>query len=171
VQISNADSTNVITTILAIPNYRLRPTGKSAFMFWETPAGLPRALRAWFYPGDNFGQEFAYPSAMYTELAANRKKDQTQTQTQTASVSEADRSVEAAPQPEPAPTPAAPEPVAASQPAETPAPEAAPAPEPASAPAPAELPHTASYYPLVALFGLASLAVFMLTGWRGKRSA
>ena len=50
-----------MTTILAIPNYRLQPTGKTVFTFWETPPGQPKALRAWFYPGDNFGQEFAYP--------------------------------------------------------------------------------------------------------------
>ena len=61
VQIFNADETHIIATILAIPNYRLKPTGKSVFRFWETPAGNPKAMRAWFYPGDNFGQEFAYP--------------------------------------------------------------------------------------------------------------
>jgi hypothetical protein len=33
--------------ILAIPNYRLKPTGASTFQFWETPAGQPRAMRAW----------------------------------------------------------------------------------------------------------------------------
>jgi hypothetical protein len=51
----------VVTTILAIPNYRLQVTDKTVFQYWEVPAGQPRALRAWFYPGDNFGQEFAYP--------------------------------------------------------------------------------------------------------------
>jgi len=69
VQIFNADETKVIATILAIPNYRLKPTGKSVFQFWETPAGNPRAMRAWFYPGDNFGQEFAYPKMKSIELA------------------------------------------------------------------------------------------------------
>jgi len=69
VQIFNADETHIIATILAIPNYRLRPTGKSVFGFWETPAGNPRAMRAWFYPGDNFGQEFAYPKMKSIEIA------------------------------------------------------------------------------------------------------
>ena len=59
----------IIATILAIPNYRLQPTGKSEFRFWETPAGNPRAMRAWFYPGDNFGQEFAYPKMTSIEIA------------------------------------------------------------------------------------------------------
>src|SRR5437879_2841714 len=69
VQIFNADETQVIATILAIPNYRLKPTDKSVFRFWETPAGNPKAMRAWFYPGDNFGQEFAYPKMKSIEIA------------------------------------------------------------------------------------------------------
>jgi LPXTG-motif cell wall-anchored protein len=171
----------VITTILAIPNYRLQPTGKSAFMFWETPAGQPRALRAWFYPGDNFGQEFAYPRSMYLQLSANnRRMEQPQTQSQTVAVEEADRSAESAPQPEPAPAaPAPPEPVAQPQPVETPAPapepaptpEAAQEPAPAPAPAPTELPHTASNYPLIALAGLVSLGVFIVMSVRTRRNA
>src|SRR4249920_1119491 len=56
VQILSPDEKHVVTTIVAIPNYRLKPTGKTQFTFWETPAGQPRALRAWFYPGDSFGQ-------------------------------------------------------------------------------------------------------------------
>src|SRR5580692_4471384 len=39
VQIFNADQTHLINTILAIPNYRLEPTGGSRFVMWETPAG------------------------------------------------------------------------------------------------------------------------------------
>jgi hypothetical protein len=70
VRISNEREDEVITTILAIPNYRLKPTDKSQFTFWETPAGNPRALRAWFYPGDNFGQEFAYPKGLSEKIAA-----------------------------------------------------------------------------------------------------
>jgi len=70
VQIFNGDETQILTTILAIPNYRLQPTGKTVFGFWETPPGQPKALRAWFYPGDNFGQEFAYPKSAAVQIAA-----------------------------------------------------------------------------------------------------
>jgi LPXTG-motif cell wall-anchored protein len=181
VQIFTENETNVITTVLAIPNYRLQPTGKSAFMFWETPAGQPRALRAWFYPGDNFGQEFAYPRSTFLQLSANnRKMEQPHTQSQTAAVSEAGRPVETAPEPEPAPAPVAhPEPVAEPQPVETPAPapepapvpEAAQEPAPAPAPTPTELPHTASNYPWIALAGLVSLGVFTVMSVRTRRKA
>ena len=69
VQIWNEDGRRLVTTILAIPNYRLQPTGETVIKFGERPAGLPQALRAWFYPGDNFGQEFVYPKARAIQLA------------------------------------------------------------------------------------------------------
>jgi hypothetical protein len=70
VQIFDENGQHLITTVLAIPNYRLQPTGKTSFGFWETPAGQPKALRSWFYPGDNFGQEFAYPKNEALQIAS-----------------------------------------------------------------------------------------------------
>lgn len=69
VQIFDRDQRHVHATILAIPNYRLDVTGKTVITFWERPAGDPHAIRAWFYPGDNFGQEFVYPKRRAVELA------------------------------------------------------------------------------------------------------
>jgi len=69
VQIFNKDQTKVYATILAIPNYRLKATDKTVITFRERPAGQPEALRAWFYPGRNWGEEFVYPKARALELA------------------------------------------------------------------------------------------------------
>jgi hypothetical protein len=69
VQIWNADRSQLLATILAIPNYRVRPTGDTVISFAERPSGSPEAIREWFYPGDNFGQEFVYPKTRATELA------------------------------------------------------------------------------------------------------
>src|SRR5580692_6865697 len=69
VQIFNADGSHLITTILAINDYRLRPTGDTVMKFNERPGDAPEALRAWFYPGDNFGQEFVYPKVRAIQLA------------------------------------------------------------------------------------------------------
>jgi hypothetical protein len=69
VQIFNQDETQIYATILAIPNYRLTATGKTVVTFSERPAGEPEALRAWFYPGRNWGEEFVYPRAKAMELA------------------------------------------------------------------------------------------------------
>ena len=69
VQIFNQDETMIYATILAIPNYRLKATDKTVMTFSERPAGEPEALRAWFYPGRNWGEEFVYPKARAMSLA------------------------------------------------------------------------------------------------------
>jgi hypothetical protein len=69
VQIFNEDESHLYATILAIPNYRLRPTDQTVMTFAERAAGEPQAIRAWFYPGDNSGQEFVYPKKRAVELA------------------------------------------------------------------------------------------------------
>jgi len=157
VQIFNADQTHIETTILAIPNWRLQPTGKTVFTFWETPPGQPKALRAWFYPGDNFGQEFAYPKSAATQIAAvSRQPVPTTEATKESEFKSAE--VTTTPPQEPR------QEIAQNTPPPPP-PEAAPAPALAPEPAPAppqELPKTASPYPLVGLAGLFSLGIFAL---------
>lgn len=69
VQIFSEDEKTVFATILAIPNYRLQATDKTVITFRERPAGEPEALRAWFYPGMNSGEEFVYPKAKAMELS------------------------------------------------------------------------------------------------------
>lgn len=69
VQIFNRDKTHVYTTILAIPNYRLHATDKTVITFRERPAGQPEALKAWFYPGREWGEEFVYAKSRAIELA------------------------------------------------------------------------------------------------------
>lgn len=160
VQIFNGDQTQIIDTVLAIPNYRLRPTGHSQFAFWETPPGSAKALRAWFYPGDNFGQEFRYPKhlAMLTTAAP-------------ALPAAGEPATAAPPQPEPPiqeqPQSMVQEPQHGEQPVEiarnaapqTPAPLSSDEQQPA---APAELPKSASVYPLIGVAGLLSLGLYSL---------
>ena len=69
VQIWNADKTQLITTILAIPNYRLEPTEETVMKFRERPANQPQALKAWFYPGHGYGIEFVYPKQEAIQIA------------------------------------------------------------------------------------------------------
>ncbi len=52
-----------------IPNYRLKATSKTVMTFTERPAGEPEALRAWFYPGRTWGEEFVYPKPRAIALA------------------------------------------------------------------------------------------------------
>ena len=69
VQIFSSNEKVCYATILAIPNYRLKTTSKTVITFRERPAGEPEALRAWFYPGKNFGEEFVYPKSKAVVLA------------------------------------------------------------------------------------------------------
>lgn len=69
VQIFSKDEKTLYATILAIPNYRLKPADKTVMTFRERPAGEPEALRAWFSPGWNWGDEFVYPKAKALVLA------------------------------------------------------------------------------------------------------
>lgn len=146
VQIFDKDQQHLEETILAIPNYRLEPTGKTQFAFWETPPGVPKAVRAWFYPGDNYGQEFNYPRKLVAQLASAAPVP----------VPMNYREPEPAPAPEAQPAPA-PEPQPAAQ--EPPAPAAQSAPSAAPAPAPQSLPHTGSFNPLIGLIGVTCLSL------------
>src|SRR5262245_169043 len=38
--------------------------------FYETDPGNPQPLHAWFYPGSQFGLEFAYPERRAAQIAA-----------------------------------------------------------------------------------------------------
>jgi LPXTG-motif cell wall-anchored protein len=159
VQIFNQDQSHIIDTILAIPNYRLQPTGHSRFLFYETPPGAAPALHAWFYPGDNFGQEFRYPK----HLAMLETVQQTESSriTKQAEETKQEETAEAAPPPPPAPVEEKKEEErteiaqAAPPPAPAPAPEAAPAP----VETPKQLPKTASPFPLIGLGGLLSMGL------------
>src|ERR1700733_230503 len=141
-------------TFLAVPDARLQPAGKPIITFDETPAGSPEAVRAWFYPGENYGHQFVYPKpkavalakanntpvpSMPAELAANTTQPAASVKTpQVVAMSQA--------------------PLKAQKPneEEVEIAEAFAAPDPGQLPA--TLPATGSSMPLIGLFGLLSLA-------------
>ncbi len=166
VQIFNEDQSTIYATILAIPNFRLKATDKTVITFRERPAGQPEALRAWFYPGQNWGEEFVYPKAKALELAKVANEPVLFTPAEiplevTEPIKTADAPVvvqlERAPVRAIRPTgeevqlaqvvtPPPAEPVQVAQ-----------ADRPAAPVAPARLPDTASPLPLIALFGVLAL--------------
>jgi hypothetical protein len=166
VQIFNKDETAIYATILAIPNYRLKATDKTVVTFRERPAGEPEALRAWFYPGRNWGEEFVYPKARAIVLAKETRTPVLFT--------EAALPVEVT---EPIKTADAPvvvemtrAPIMAIKPTGE---EVALAEVVTAPPAPAEvataLPATASTLPLIGLFGLMALLAAFATRTATKR--
>jgi hypothetical protein len=153
VQIYNADQTHLMTTILAVPDYRVQVTGSSRFTMWETPAGYVQALKSWYYPGDNFGQEFRYPKHLREIQAAQvtpvtpppPQAEQAAASQEQSQVVEEQTQVA---QNEPPPAP----PAVAEQ-------QSASAAEPAPEPAPAVLPKTAGAYPLIGFIGVLLLGL------------
>ncbi len=187
VQFTNEAENQVVSTVLAIPNQRMEPTGDSEFTFYESRVAGTPVLRAWFYPGDTFGQQFAYPKDKAIELARASGEDvpsldgddlssahvstvspnesEPATPPQESAVTPAPplgrtHTQPAAPKPEPAPdtTTLAQAQPQEQPPARTPA-AAAPAPQTTQQPEAGEqLPSTASPAPLLGLLGLLSLA-------------
>jgi hypothetical protein len=144
VQIFSEDGTHVYSTILAIPNYRLKPTDKTVMTFRERAEGQPEAIRAWFYPGEQWGQEFVYPKSRAVELAKAVNEPVLAMPLETEPTVTALKSVE----------------VEAVKPTgeEVSIAEVVQLPPPEPTPAAAEpLPQTASTLPLVGLIGLLSL--------------
>ena len=167
VQIYNSDQTHLITTILALNNYRLQPTGDSKFLFYETPQGSPKAVHAWFYPGDEYGQEFPYPKHLAKLTASAAVRPAAPAPVAAPAPPEPQAQIAPAPAPEqPAPqaeVSQAPVEIAQNTPPAQPAPPAAvETPAPAPAQEPASLPKTATPFPLFGMGGLFSFAGYGL---------
>jgi hypothetical protein len=62
VAVFNADETDLITTVRGIPDSRTEIPDKAILQFEDQPNGGPEALKAWFYPGDDSGVGFVYPT-------------------------------------------------------------------------------------------------------------
>lgn len=165
VQIFSQDELTVYATILAIPNFRLQATDKTVITFRERGAGEPEALRAWFYPGRNWGEEFVYGKEKAMVLAKSTNTpvlfataDLPVEVAEPAKLTEALEEMKRAPIMAVQPTGEEVQlaqvvtPPPANEPEATPAPATEPAPEPAPM-----LPDTASKLPLIGLFGLMAL--------------
>jgi hypothetical protein len=75
VQIFDKDEKQLLATILAIPDYRLRPSDKPVIRFEERASGAPEAIKAFFYPGDDYGLQFVYPHDKAVQLAKRTKQN------------------------------------------------------------------------------------------------
>jgi hypothetical protein len=60
VQVWNQYQTHLIATFLTIPTYRMEATGHTVIRLEERMSDNPEAIKKWFYPGDDYGQEFLY---------------------------------------------------------------------------------------------------------------
>ena len=187
VQIFTGDERKIVATILAITDYRVTPEDNTTIKFSETAgdvatvqrdlpeAGIP--IKEWFYPGDNFGQEFRVKPAM--QVAQTTTPPAVATETTTSAVTS-----ETTPEPLPSPEEKTEE-QTEQKPVETAAvlPQQDPTPatpqetkQPDSTPdksdkTPTEMPQTASSIPLISLLGLVSVGVGLSLRQLTKRVA
>jgi hypothetical protein len=69
IQVWDKEGTKLYTTLLTIPDQRMKVTDTPVVMFNERPSGEAQAIRSWFYPDESYGFEFIYPKAQATKLA------------------------------------------------------------------------------------------------------
>ena len=69
IRVSDKDGSKTYGMFISIPNERMTPTDKPVVMFRESAAGAPPAVQVWFYPGESYGYEFAYPHDQALKIA------------------------------------------------------------------------------------------------------
>src|SRR5580700_6103711 len=109
VQIFNERESHIYATALVIPDIHLTPVDNTLVMFYESPVGQPRPVKAWFYPGDNIGREFVYPKHEAALIAAAGKETVPSEQTYGTVASAQTQPAQPAVTEQPAPAQAAPE--------------------------------------------------------------
>jgi LPXTG-motif cell wall-anchored protein len=62
---------------------RFEPASTPEVRFMETAAGMPAAIKTWWYPGERSGYEFVYPKEQARRLAQGATQPVLTTQTQT----------------------------------------------------------------------------------------
>jgi hypothetical protein len=72
VQIFNADRTEVLLTLEAIPAERPNITDNTQLTFGRV-YNRPLMLMSWFYPGETFGHEFLYSPRQESQLSEGRQ--------------------------------------------------------------------------------------------------
>lgn len=83
VQVLNADGTRPYGMFFAMPAERFEPASTPEVRFMETAAGMPAAIKTWWYPGERSGYEFVYPKEQARRLAQGATQPVLTTQTQT----------------------------------------------------------------------------------------
>ena len=69
VEIRNRDETQVLATVLAVPDHQQPPEDNAEFVYFNAANLSPQPVRTWFYSGDLIGLEFVYPKGRAMEIA------------------------------------------------------------------------------------------------------
>jgi hypothetical protein len=83
VAVLSADGKTPFGMFLSLPAERLEPASTPEVRFMETAAGMPAAIKAWWYPGERTGYEFIYPKDQARRLAQGTREPVLTTQAET----------------------------------------------------------------------------------------
>jgi hypothetical protein len=83
VQVLSADGSQAYGMFFSLRADRLEPAPTPEVRFMETAAGVPPAIRTWWYPGERSGYEFVYPKEQARRLAQGTSQPVLTTQAQT----------------------------------------------------------------------------------------
>jgi hypothetical protein len=83
VQVLSADGKTPYGMFFSLPAERPESASTPEVQFMETAAGMPAAIKAWWYPGERSGYEFMYPKDQARRLAQGAGQPVLTTQKQT----------------------------------------------------------------------------------------
>jgi hypothetical protein len=69
VEILSQNETQVLGSVVAVPDHRVRPDDNSEFTYHGVKRKGPRPVQSWYFSGDLVGLEFVYPKRRALEIA------------------------------------------------------------------------------------------------------
>jgi LPXTG-motif cell wall-anchored protein len=83
IQVLSADGRKPYALFFTMSAERFEPAPNPEVRFMETAAGMPAAIKTWWYPGERTGYEFVYPKDQARRLAQGASQPVLTTQAQT----------------------------------------------------------------------------------------
>jgi hypothetical protein len=83
IQVLSGDGTKPYGMFFSMRAERFEPASTPEVRFMETAAGMPAAIKTWWYPGERSGYEFVYPKEQARRLAQGASQPVLTTQSQT----------------------------------------------------------------------------------------
>jgi hypothetical protein len=91
VAVLSADGKTPYGMFFSLPAERFEPASAPEVRFMETAAGVPAAIKAWWYPGERMGYEFMYPKDQALRLAQGASQPVLTTQAHTTATATASK--------------------------------------------------------------------------------
>jgi hypothetical protein len=90
VQVMSEDEKKAYAMFFTVPSERAQASSDPEVSFIETAAGMPEAVRTWWYPGERTGYEFVYPKEQARRIAKGSSEAVLTTKAETKTADETD---------------------------------------------------------------------------------